>query len=211
MEIINLKEVDSTHTYLKELIKKDGFTNAICVSADYQSNGIGSRGNSWEGKEGNLFFSFVISKNDLPDDLQLQSASIYFSYILKEVLQSQGSKLWLKWPNDFYIDNKKIGGTITTATKDLLYCGIGLNLEHINSDFGVLDIKIDKMYILKLYFKSLEKKSSWKEIFNYFQIEFQKSRKYKATIENKKISLENAILNSDGSIQIDDKKVFSLR
>ncbi|RXJ89645.1 biotin--[acetyl-CoA-carboxylase] ligase [Arcobacter sp. CECT 8983] len=211
MKIINLKEVDSTHIYLKELIKKEGFTSALCVSADHQSNGIGSRGNSWEGKEGNLFFSFVVSKNDLPKDLQLQSASIYFSYILKQILQSQGSKLWLKWPNDFYIDNKKIGGTITTATKDLVYCGIGVNLQNVNNEFGRLDIEIDKNHILKLYFKTLEKKSSWKEIFNYFQIEFHKSRKYKATIENKKISLENAILNSDGSIQIDDKKVFSLR
>lgn len=58
-------------------------------------------------KNGNLFFSFVLKRNDLPSDLQIQSASIYFSYILKEVLALEGSKIWLKWPNDFYIDNKK--------------------------------------------------------------------------------------------------------
>jgi len=211
MDIINLKEVESTHSYLRELIRKDGFTKPVCVCADYQTNGIGSRGNLWEGKDGNLFFSFVILKNDLPQDLQLQSSSIYFSFILKQILESQGSKLWLKWPNDFYIDNKKIGGTITTVTKDLLYCGIGLNLQRVNKKFGALDIKIDKKNILNLYFKSLKKKSSWKEIFNYFQIEFQKSKKYKVTIEDKKISMDKAILNDDGSIQIDDKKVFSSR
>ncbi len=211
MEIINLEEVDSTHTYLKELIKKNTFITPLCVTANYQTNGIGSRGNSWQGREGNLFFSFVLDKNSLPYDLQIQSASIYFSYLLKEVLKSQGSKVWLKWPNDFYVDEKKIGGTITSVTKDLIYCGIGLNLSHVNSDFGHLDIKIDKMYILKLYFRSLEKKISWKEIFNSFKVEFQKSRKFKATVENNKVSLENAVLNGDGSIQIDDKKVFSLR
>lgn len=58
MNIIRLNEVDSTHTYLKELIKKDGFSHPICIVTDYQTNGIGSRGNSWTGKRGNLFFSF---------------------------------------------------------------------------------------------------------------------------------------------------------
>lgn len=106
MKIIILDEVESTHTYLKELIKKDGFTYPICITTQFQTNGIGSRGNSWQGKKGNLFFSFVIEKKDLPSDLELQSASIYFSFVLKKVLAVQGSNLWLKWPNDFYIDEK---------------------------------------------------------------------------------------------------------
>lgn len=211
MKLINLPSVDSTHTYLKELIKNEGFKQAICVSANLQTNGIGSRGNSWTGKEGNLFFSFVLEKKDLPKDLQLQSASIYFSFLLKKLLCNKGSKIWLKWPNDFYVDDKKIGGTITSATKELVYCGIGLNLVHVQKDFGKLDIKIDKKLLLENYFKSLKKEQSWKQIFSDFKIEFQNSRKFKATIEGKKVSLENAILNADGSIEIENKKVFSLR
>jgi len=211
MKIIKLNEVGSTHTYLKSHIKDNGYTQNICISTDYQTNGIGSRGNSWSGIKGNLFFSFVISKKDLPDDLFLQSASIYFSYILKEVLKENNSKVWLKWPNDFYINDKKIGGTITTASKDLIYCGIGLNLISVNDDYGKLDIEINSNQILKAYFDKLERKYLWKQIFSDFKIEFENSRKYKATVDNKKISLENAILNSDGSIEVNNKKVFSLR
>lgn len=211
MKLIILEQVNSTHTYLKEYIKEHGYEELTCVMTDLQTNGIGSRGNSWTGVKGNLFFSFVISKNELPKDLQLQSASIYFSYILKDLLAKQNSKLWLKWPNDFYMDDKKIGGTITTATKDLLYCGIGLNLKNVSEDFGKLDISINKEEFLKTYFQTLKKEITWKQIFNYFKIEFQISKKYKATIDNKKVSLKNAILNDDGSIEIDNKKVFSLR
>lgn len=211
MKIINLTKVDSTHSYLKELVKQEGYSYPLCITTSLQTNGIGSRGNSWEGKEGNLFFSFVMKKDDLPSDLQIQSASIYFSYILKKVLSSKGSDIWLKWPNDFYLDNKKIGGTITTATNDLVYCGIGLNLIDVDEAFGKLDIKIDSNEILDIYFKTLEKDISWKQIFSDFKIEFQRSRKFKATLDNRKISLEKATLNDDGSIQIDDKKVFSLR
>lgn len=211
MKIITLEQIDSTHNYLKQLIKNEGFTHPTCVVTNYQTDGIGSRGNSWQGKKGNLFFSFVLSKKDLPKDLEIQSASIYFSFILKNILASNGSKIWLKWPNDFYIDEKKIGGTITTATNELVFCGIGLNLVEVHQDFGKLDININSKIILESYFQNLKKESSWKEIFSQFKVEFKRSKKYKTTIENKKYSLQNAILNQDGSIQIDNKKVFSLR
>ena len=35
----------------------------------------------------------------------------------------------IKWPNDFYIDDKKIGGTITNLSGKYVYCGIGTNLK----------------------------------------------------------------------------------
>ncbi|WP_198305391.1 biotin--[acetyl-CoA-carboxylase] ligase [Arcobacter vandammei] len=211
MKIIRLNEVDSTQTYLKNYIVENGYKNPLCIVTDFQSAGIGSRGNSWTGKKGNLFFSFVLDKNLLPKDLPLQSASIYFTYILKLILKKQGSKVWIKWPNDFYIEDRKIGGTITTLSKDLLYCGIGLNLQEISDEYGALDIKIEQNIILDDYFKEIEKTISWKQIFSLFKIEFQNSKKYKTTVDNQKISLKNAILNDDGSIHIENKKVFSLR
>ena len=211
MKIIKLKEIDSTHRYIKDYITENGYTEPLCVLCDYQTQGIGSRGNSWLGKEGNLFFSFVVDSSYLPEDLPLQSSSIYFSYILKDVLKDLGSKVWLKWPNDFYLDDKKIGGTITTVSKNLLYCGIGMNLKEVNDDFGKLDINIEVNDMLKSYFFKLEKKIFWKQIFSEFKIEFQHSKKFQTTIDNQKVSLENVALNDDGSIQVNNKKVFSLR
>ena len=211
MKIIKLKEIDSTHRYIKDYITENGYTEPLCVLCDYQTQGIGSRGNSWLGKEGNLFFSFVVDSSFLPQDLPLQSSSIYFSFILKNVLKELDSKVWLKWPNDFYLDDKKIGGTITTVSKNLLYCGIGINLKEVSNDFGKLDITINIDNMLKNYFFNLEKKIFWKQIFSEFKVEFQYSKKFQATIDNQKISLENVMLNEDGSIQVNNKKVFSLR
>ena len=211
MKIIRLNEVNSTHTYLKEYIQTNGYVEPLCIVTDYQTNGIGSRGNSWTGKKGNLFFSFVISIDELPEDLPLQTISIYVSYILKSILKNLGSNVWIKWPNDFYINNKKIGGTITNMSKNLVYCGIGLNLLEVEEDFGKLDIKVDVDNLLQNYFLELEKKISWKQIFSDFKIEFQLSKKFQTTIDNQNVSLEQAILNEDGSIQVNNKKVFSLR
>ena len=211
MKIIRLDEVDSTHKYLKEYISKNEYISPLCIVTDLQTQGIGSRGNSWIGKKGNLFFSFALDINSLPKDLPLQSTSIYFTYILKNILKNLGSQVWIKWPNDFYIENKKIGGTITSMSKNLIFCGIGLNLLDVEKEYEKLDIKIDVDEVLKNYFFEIEKKISWKQIFSDFKIEFEKSKKFQTTIDNQKISLESAILNDDGSIQINNKKVFSLR
>ena len=67
--------------------------------------------------------------------LPIQSSSIYFSFILNEIISNQGSSIWLKWPNDFYVDDKKIGGTITNFSNNCYYCGIGLNLKFYKSEF----------------------------------------------------------------------------
>ena len=211
MEILYLNEVDSTHKYLKNYIKKNSFNNPIAVVTQNQTHGVGSRFNSWKGKSGNLFFSFVINKELLPIDLPLQSSSIYFSYILKDIFNTLGSKVWLKWPNDFYIKNKKIGGTITNVSGNLIYCGIGLNLNYVEKQFGYLDIDININKVLKLYFEELMSKISWKYIFNKYKKEFEKSKKMETTINNQKRSLKHSVLNSDGSISIDNNKIFSLR
>ncbi len=211
MEILFLKSVDSTHTYLKQYIQKNGYSNPIAIATQEQTNGIGSRDNIWNGEKGNLLFSFAIEKKELPLDLPIQSYSIYFSFILKDILKQHGSLLFLKWPNDFYIENKKIGGTITNIHGDIIYCGIGLNLNFIEAEYGYLDIEINIKSLLEEYFQGIEKKFSWKHIFSKYSIEFKKSKQYKTTIHNKKVSLSNATLNNDGSISIDNEKVFSLR
>lgn len=211
MEIIYLKSVESTHKYLQKYIAHNGYKNPLAVITQNQTNGIGSRDNQWIGNVGNLFFSFVIDKSYVPKDLLPQSYSIYFSFLLKEILEKQGSHLWLKWPNDFYLNESKIGGTITNLKANLIYCGIGINLIKIENIYGALDVKIDIKLVLKEYFTAIEKKISWKQIFSKFSIEFEKSKVYRTTIDGQKVSLSESELNSDGSITVDNKKVFSLR
>ena len=113
MELLCFNELESTQTYLIDELKEKRLTAPIVIMAKEQTAGVGSRDNSWEGGEGNLFFSLAISIDDLPQDLPLNSASIYFSYLMKEVLDQYITDVWLKWPNDLYHNQSKIGGTIT--------------------------------------------------------------------------------------------------
>ena len=211
MKTTYLKSVDSTQIYLKELLKDKSFELPHAVISDIQTNGIGSRDNSWQGMEGNLFLSFALSLDSLPKDLKLESASIYFAYLLKETLESLSSSTWLKWPNDFYIDDLKIGGMITNIVGNNLICGVGLNLVNAPKEFTTLDITISKDALLKKYFKNIEKKVSWKQVFSKYKLEFYKNQNFSTHKNNLRIFLGNAELQSDGSIISNGERIYSTR
>lgn len=179
--------------------------------ANQQHSGIGSRDNSWSGGEGNFFASIAVDLEDLPKDLPLESASIYFSFIMKQTLEALGEDVWLKWPNDFYLDDEKIGGTITKKIKNTLVCGMGINLKNSQNGYRALECDISARNLLEKYLEKIEKFPEWKQIFRLYEIEFELSRKFSVHIENDKKSLSDATLCEDGSLIIEGKRVFSLR
>lgn len=206
-----LDSVDSTQRYVSDVLQAGILNPPFAVVADHQTAGTGSRGNSWEGIPGNLFCSFAVQRHLLPEDLKLESASIYFAYLLKEVLHGFGSKVWLKWPNDFYVGEKKVGGIVTTLRGESLVCGIGLNLEAAPEGFDTIDINISRKSLMKNYFARLKTFPSWKQIFRNFALEFDKSRQFETHADTHKISLKNAVLCEDGTVECDGQRMYSLR
>ena len=211
MTIHWLESVDSTQSYLKEALKSGKHKAPLAIATLKQTNGSGSRGNSWIGLEGNLFFSFAIAKSRLPDDLKLESASIYFMYLLKEVFKAQGSNIWLKWPNDFYLEDKKIGGCITNIQGDTLVCGIGINLKDAPDNFGVIDISFEPHKILEMYLKSIEKRILWKQVFSKYKLEFENNISKIPSTSNKEFSFLDAKMMDDGSLICNGKRIYSQR
>ncbi len=211
MQIRYLESVDSTQKYLKELLVSQKVNPPYAVVSNRQTNGVGSRDNSWSGMDGNLFLSFTIHLKKLPTDLKLESSSIYFAYILKEILCEFNSKVWLKWPNDFYIDDIKIGGMITNIVDDALICGVGLNLVNAPEGFTTLDIEISREELLEKYFINIKKSVSWKQVFSKYKLEFYRNQKFFTHNNSLRISLDKATLQSDGSILVNNKRIYSLR
>jgi len=201
----------STQSYAKEVVKTEGYAVPFAIATHHQTDGIGSRGNQWIGCEGNLFFSFVIATSALPNDLKLESASIYFMYLLKEEFNRQGNDLWLKWPNDLYFESKKVGGCITTISGENLICGIGVNTFKAPEGFGKIESDIDSEKLLKIYLKSIEKKISWKQVFSNYQLEFEKNKRRIPHITNKTIALKDATMMDDGSLMCEGIRIYSQR
>jgi len=211
LQTLYFDTLPSTQLYLKELIKENKIDNSLAIIADMQTDGIGSRDNSWNSRKGNLFLSFAVKLESLPSDLKLASASIYFSYILKETLSDFGSKIMLKWPNDLYLEDKKVAGMITNIIGDYLVCGVGVNLKSSDLEFASLDVEIDKKNLIKQYFINIEKKTLWKQVFSKYELNFQTNKNFFTHIKGKKVSLSEAVLQNDGSLNINGERIYSLR
>jgi len=219
LDILYFDTLSSTQEYLIQKLSEEKLSAPVAILTKIQSAGIGSRDNTWSGDEGDFFASFAIKLEDLPKDLHLSSSSIYFSFIMKQILEDFDENIWLKWPNDFYKNDEKVGGTITKIVNDILVCGIGINLKKSQSGYRALQSDISPKVLLERYLLALEKFPKWKQVFSEYEIEFELSRKFSVHIDNYqkdqqvglKQSLEWAILQDDGSLIIDEKKVFSLR
>ena len=203
--------MESTQTYLIEQLQTKKLTAPICVMAKEQTAGVGSRDNHWEGGEGNLLFSFAVNLEDLPKDLPLSSASIYFSFIMKELLKDKSEDIWLKWPNDLYQNSSKIGGTITKKIDNILLCGMGVNLQKNLNGFKALNLNVEPIILLNEYLEALEKYPTWKQVFSLYRIEFARNKDYYTHVDNELKSLKKAILSEDGSLIIENKRVYSIR
>lgn len=211
MDIHWFESLESTQSYLIEELKTSRLNAPVCIGTLSQTSGKGSRGNSWIGEEGNLFISIAIERSMLPSDLKLESSSIYLAFLMKQLLNALGSTLWLKWPNDFYLGNKKVGGVITNLVGETLVCGIGMNLVSAPRDFEKIDIAIAPYDLTKAYSELFKNLPSWKQIFSNYRIEFENSREFFTHNNNEKVTLQRAVLLEDGSLMCDGQRIFSLR
>ncbi|EAJ4505349.1 biotin--[acetyl-CoA-carboxylase] ligase [Campylobacter upsaliensis] len=211
MQIICIEKIASTQLFLCEQIRKDEIKQNTAIYALEQTSGVGSRDNAWISSRGNLHLSFCVREEDLPSDLPLASVSIYFAYLLKDLLAQKGSQIWLKWSNDLYLNDKKVGGVMSHKIGEFVVCGMGLNLKFAPQNATLCDVEIEIKELVEEFIKVLEKKFLWKQIFSKYVLEFEKSKKFSVHYEGKLYALKDTLLYEDGSILLANKRVYSLR
>ncbi len=197
-EIEKFDVINSTQKYLLKKIEKEDL-NFYCVWSEFQTDGIGTKNNKWVGEKGNLFFSFVINLNEF-NFVPMQSISIYFSFIMYEILHKYKNNLIIKWPNDIYIFDeipKKIAGVLVNIKRKKIICGIGVNTKHsvnLEGEYesGSLDIDIKNDKILQDFLNSVLKKPLWEYVFNKYKKVFDKSKRF---------FYDNAKLNKDATLK----------
>lgn len=211
MQIIKLDKIDSTHLFVCKKARKGEIWDDFALYALEQISGVGSRDNEWQSKKGNLHLSFCLKRENLTPDLPMASVSIYFAYIFKDALRSLGSLAWLKYPNDLYLGDQKMGGVMSSKIEDLLVVSMGLNIAYAPFKAAKLDISVDLADLVEKFAKEIEKKISWQEIFKNFMVEFEKSKSYSFHYEGGEVPLNEVSLCEDGSILYKNKRIFSLR
>lgn len=136
-----IKETDSTNSYLRALLHQQSLPEGFIVRTDFQTSGKGQKGNSWESERGkNLLFSILLLPTHLAIENQFVISQL-ISIAVKKTLDKYSVGFSVKWPNDIYYFDKKIGGILIeniiqgSIIKSMI-AGIGLNVnqEKFESD-----------------------------------------------------------------------------
>lgn len=136
-----VKETASTNDYLAQLCKKNKAKEFYTVVAESQTNGKGQRGNTWESESGkNLTFSIVLYPTALEAKKQF-ILSMLAALSCHEALSDYTDGFSIKWPNDIYWKDKKIGGILIEnelegkyITQSIIGIGLNINQEVFHSD-----------------------------------------------------------------------------
>ena len=146
--MIELDEVDSTNTFLRNLDSPDDQRMTL-VTAEFQSAGRGSGENHWESAKGeNLLFSLRVMPSNLPV-CRMFAISEATAMAIKESLDTLlsltppkgGWGVSIKWPNDIYFEDSKVAGMLiendlqgAMVRRSTIGIGINVNQRRFLSD-----------------------------------------------------------------------------
>ena len=140
--IIYYDVLDSTNSFLKEIVRKNEISESMIIVANFQNKGVGQRNSSWESKKNkNLLFSMFLSNDNLKSSLISYLniiTSLSIVHTLKKYIDNEDIKI--KPPNDILLNNKKISGILieTKISKNYfkeIIIGVGVNINQKNFSF----------------------------------------------------------------------------
>lgn len=131
-EIEILKSAPSTNTLLHERAGREPLEPGILLAAEEQTTGKGRMGRVWHSEPYQaLTFSFLCINYfpSKPGWITLGAALAAAMAVEDETGLSPG----IKWPNDIYLEGKKLGGVLAEALcsgdQDLVVVGMGINVN----------------------------------------------------------------------------------
>jgi len=117
MKIVKLNAINSTNTFLKDMVRSSTVENFTVVVTDHQTNGKGQFENVWSSEKGkNLTFSMLckFSALEVHNSFYLNCAvSLAIYNVVNRTIKN---KLKIKWPNDILSLNKKLCGILIENT-----------------------------------------------------------------------------------------------
>ncbi|CAG4991968.1 Bifunctional ligase/repressor BirA [Dyadobacter sp. CECT 9275] len=162
-KVIYLPSCHSTNDIAAELVRGGMFSEGTVVITDEQTKGRGQRGSVWLSPPGeNLTFSLIIT----PEQVLIAEQFVISQAValgVSSYLKARGLDAKIKWPNDIYIGQKKVCGTLiensiqgNSIVSSVI--GIGVNINQRNfGDMRITSIGqcLDRQLSLKEEFGEL--------------------------------------------------------
>lgn len=177
-ELVHLVTVDSTNTYLKDRIAKNGKPGeGLVIVADEQFAGRGQAGNTWDVIAGKNLTASILFYPVFLEARQIfyfnKAVSLAVRECIASIIHEDSAKtndVKIKWPNDILAGSKKISGILIensfrTSGIENTVVGIGINVNQIfeRNSFPAISLmeickkEIRVEYVLEILCSLLEK------------------------------------------------------
>jgi BirA family biotin operon repressor/biotin-[acetyl-CoA-carboxylase] ligase len=132
----------STNDIATEIIQSDAKVfEGMVIITDHQTAGRGQRGNVWKTSIGeNLTFSLILKPQFLKANQQFQLNVAISLGVLDCLSEFIDEDLRVKWSNDIYFQNQKMGGILIENTLQgyhIAYSVIGIGLNINQTEFHI--------------------------------------------------------------------------
>lgn len=175
-EIIILKKCASTLSSAEKLIRNGEIKGNFLILAETQTRGKGRQDNFWFSPSGGIWLTAAFYNLNVVASITLFTG-IVMHKILLESFPQIAAYLKLKWPNDLFFQDKKLGGILTKSLPAFNYHLIGIG---INTNFNYFPPELENNAISLQ--NILQKKIENEPLITYFFDKF--AEKLPLFIEN---------------------------
>ncbi|MFA9220511.1 MAG: biotin--[acetyl-CoA-carboxylase] ligase [Sediminibacterium sp.] len=133
----HFEQLDSTNNYASTIAKLPQTLSGTAITADFQLEGRGQRDNKWLAEPGSSFLGTIILKVPFKPEEIFYLSKWAALQVTKTLIQHKIPRVSIKWPNDIFVEGKKIGGILienSWSDQHLHYSliGIGINISNQN-------------------------------------------------------------------------------
>lgn len=207
--IVHFNTIDSTNNKARELAEK-GEPEGTVVVAEEQTCGRGRSGRKWYSQAYKGIWMSVI----LRPETDMQSAS-YITQIactaVGKAIKNITDNVEVKWPNDVYLNNKKICGILTEASGeidkvDYIIVGIGINVNQEKDDFP--DIPENSVTSLEMEVGDVTRKNLFCDVLRLFETLYLDYKEKGSSEESVTFCRENSnIIGKDAFLTLGGKNI----
>src|SRR6185436_7695473 len=112
------QETSSTNDVVEKLAR-DGVAEGVVVFAESQTKGRGRLGRKWISPAGQGLWFSVLLRPQLPPTAVTQLTIAAATAVARAIRGQTGLVPEIKWPNDIWIQNKKVAGILTELSAEL--------------------------------------------------------------------------------------------
>ena len=131
----HFRRTDSTNECAKELATA-GAPGGLVVTADEQTAGRGRRGNPWFAPPGSCLLYSALVRPFAADEAPLLPLAVPLA-VCEAAEAVAPVRCQVKWPNDIWIEERKVSGVLVEARPDERWAvvGVGLNVAITEEEF----------------------------------------------------------------------------